>query len=125
VLGNRVVRKRFRPKKEEVVGSWRRLHNEELHNLNASPNIIRVIKSGRMGWAGHVARMREMRNAYNIFIRISEGKKSRERPTCRWEDNIRMDLGEIEWEVVDWIHLATDTDQCRVLENKVMNVPVP
>jgi hypothetical protein len=83
------------------MGSWRRLHNEKLHNLYASPNIIRVIKSSGMRCAGHVARMGEMRNAYNISVGKPEGKRPFGRPRRRWENNIGMDLREIRWESVD------------------------
>jgi len=77
-----------------VAGGWRRLHNEELHNLYTSPNIIRVIKSKRMRWAGHTERMQEMRNALKNMTGTLEGKRPLERPGRRWGDNIRMDLSE-------------------------------
>jgi hypothetical protein len=89
-----------------VAGGWRRLHSEELHNLYTSPNIVMVIKLRRVKCAGHVARMGEMRNAYKIFIRRPQRKRPLGRPRRRGKDNIRMDLREIEWEVVEWIHLA-------------------
>jgi hypothetical protein len=95
VFENRVLRKIFGPKRNEVVGGWRKLHNEELHNLYCSPSIIRIIKSRRMRWAGHVACMGEKRNAYRILVGKPEGKRPLGRPRCRWEDNIRMDLREI------------------------------
>jgi hypothetical protein len=75
-----------------VRGGWRKLHNEELHNLYSSPSIIRVIKSRRMRWAGHAARMGERRNAYRILVGKPEGKTPLGRPRCRWVDNIKMDL---------------------------------
>jgi hypothetical protein len=75
-----------------VTGDWRKLHNEELHNLYSSPNIIRMIKSRRMRWAGHVARKGETRNAYRIVVGKPEGKRSLGRPRCRWVDNIKTDL---------------------------------
>jgi hypothetical protein len=78
--------------RDEETGGWRKLHNEELHNLYSSPSIIRVIKSRRMRWAGHVARMREKRNAYRIFVGKSEGKSPLGRSRRRWVDNIKMDL---------------------------------
>jgi hypothetical protein len=82
---------------------WSRLHNEELNDLYSSPNIIRVIKSRRMRWAGHVARMGEMRGAYRILVRISEGRRPLGRPRRRWEDNIKMDLQEVGWgHGLDW-----------------------
>jgi hypothetical protein len=80
----------FAVKREEVAGDWRRLHNEELHNLNASPNIIRAIKIRRIRWVEHVARMGEMRNVCNILVGKLEGKRPLGRPRRRWEDNIRI-----------------------------------
>jgi hypothetical protein len=79
-------------KRDEVIGGWRKLHNEELHNLYCSPSIIRIIKSRRIRWAGHVARMGEKRNAYRILVGKPEGKRPLGRPRRWWEDNIRMDL---------------------------------
>jgi hypothetical protein len=90
--------------RDEVTGSWRKLHNEELHNLYSSPSIIRMIKSRRMGWAWHVARMVEKRNAYRILVGKPEGK----RPRRRWVDNIKMYLRETGWDGTDWIDLAQD-----------------
>jgi hypothetical protein len=107
---NRVLRRIFGPKKGEVVRGWRRLHNEELHNLYAPPNVIRKNKSRRMRWAGHLARM-EDRNAYNILVGQPEGKRQHGRPRRRWKDNIRMDLREVWWEGVDWMHLVQVRDQ--------------
>jgi hypothetical protein len=80
-----------------VTGEWRKLHNEELRDLYSSPSIIRIIKSRRMSWAGHVARMGEKRNDYRLLVGKPEGKKPLGRPRWRWVDNIRMDLGEIGW----------------------------
>jgi hypothetical protein len=95
VFENRVLRGVFGPKREEVAGGWRRLHNEELHNLYVSQNIIKVIKSRRMRWAGHVACMGEMRNTYNILVGKREGKRSLARPGSRRESNVRMYIREI------------------------------
>jgi hypothetical protein len=92
VFENRVLRRIFGPKRDEVTGGWRKLHNEELHNLYSSPSIIRMIKSRRMRWAGHVARMGEKRNAYRVLVRNLEGKGPLGRPRRRWVDNIKMDL---------------------------------
>jgi hypothetical protein len=91
VFENRVLRRIFGPKRDEVTGRWRKLHNEELHNLYFSPSIIRMIKSRRMRWAGHVARMGETRNAYRILVGKPEGKRPLGRPRHRWVDNIKMD----------------------------------
>jgi hypothetical protein len=85
------------PKREEVAGGWRQLHNEELHILYASSDVILVIKSRRMGWVGHVAHMEEVRNAYSILDGEPEGKRPLGRPRHRWEDNVRMDFKEIGW----------------------------
>jgi hypothetical protein len=92
VFENRVLRRIFGPKRDEVTGGWRKLHNEELHGLYSSPSIVRVIKARRMRWAGHVARMGEVRGAYNILVGRSEGRRPLGRPRRRWEDNIKMDL---------------------------------
>jgi hypothetical protein len=89
---NRVLRRIFGPKRDEVTGGWRRLHNEELNDLYSSSNIFRVIKSRSMGWAGHVARMGEGRGAYRILVGRPEGRRPLGRPRRRWEDNIKMDL---------------------------------
>jgi hypothetical protein len=93
VFENRVLRRIFGPKRDEVTGEWGRLHDEELNDLYSSPNIIRVIKSRRMRWAGHVARMGEGRGAYRVLVGRPEGR----RPLGRWEDNIKMDLQEVGW----------------------------
>jgi hypothetical protein len=90
---NRVLRRIFGPKKDEVMGEWRKLHNEELHNLYSSPDIIS--KSRRMMWAGHVARMGEERKVYKVLVGNPEGKRPLGRPRRRWEDGIRMDRREI------------------------------
>jgi hypothetical protein len=119
------VRKISGPKREEVTGKWRKLHNEELHDLYYSPSIIRIIKMRRMRWAGHVARMREKRNEYRLLVGKSEGRRPLERPTRRWLDNIRMDHLEAGRGDVDWIGLAQDRDRWRALVNSVLNLRVP
>ena len=92
-----MLRRIFGPKWDEVTGEWRKLHNEELNYLYPSPNIIRVIKSRRMRWEGHVARMGERRGAYRILVRKPEGKRPLVRPKLKWDDNIKMVLQEVEW----------------------------
>jgi hypothetical protein len=125
VFENRVLRRIFGPKSVEVTGQWRRLHNGELHNLYSSSDIIRQIKSRRMRWAGHVARMGEGRNVYRVLVGKPEGKRQLERPRRRWEDGIKMDLREIGWGGgVEWIHLAQDRDRWRAVVNAVMNLQV-
>jgi hypothetical protein len=102
-----------------VTGEWRKLQNKELHDLYSSPSIIRIIKSQRMRWTGHVARMGVRRNAYRLLVEKPEGKRSLGRPRRRWVDNIRMDLGEVGWGDVDWIGLAEDRNRWRALVNSV------
>jgi hypothetical protein len=92
VFKNRVLKRIFGPKRDEVTGEWRKLHNQELHLLYSSPNIIKQIKSRGMRWAGHVARMGEERKVYRVSVGKPEGKRPLGRPRSRWEDGIRMDL---------------------------------
>jgi hypothetical protein len=125
VFENRVLGRIFEPKRDGVTGRWRKLHNEELHNLYYSPSIIRIIKSRRMGWVGHVARMGEKRNVYRLLVGKSEGKRPLGRPRHRWIDNIKMDLLEIGVSVLDWIGLAQDRYRWRALVNSVMKLRVP
>jgi hypothetical protein len=101
VFENRVLRRLFGPKRDEVTGGLRKLHNEELHNLYSSPNIIRMMKSRRMRWARNVARMETNRNIYKIFVVKLEGKRSLRRPRRRWVYNNKIDLGEIGWNGLD------------------------
>jgi hypothetical protein len=106
IFENRVLRI-FGPKRGED-GSWRKLHNDELYRLYSSPNIVRVTKSRRMRWAGHVARMEEERGVYRISVGRTECKRPLGRPRRRWEDNIKMDLREIGIDGMNWIWLARD-----------------
>jgi len=125
VFENMVLRKIFGPRKDEVTGEWRRLHNEELNDLYSSPNIVRVIKSRRTRWAGHVARMGEEKAVYRVLVGKPEGKRPMGRPRRRWVDNIRMDLQEVGYGYIDWIGLAQDRDRWRTLVSAVMNIWVP
>ncbi|KAJ4427692.1 hypothetical protein ANN_25341 [Periplaneta americana] len=106
VFENKVLRKIFGPKRDEVTGEWRKLHNTELHALYSSPDIIRNIKSRRLRWAGHVARMSESRNAYRVLVGRPVGKRPLGRPRRRWEDNIKMDLREVGYDDKEWINFA-------------------
>jgi hypothetical protein len=108
-----------------VTGEWRKLHNKELHDLYSSLSIIRIIKSRRMSWAGHVARMGDKRNAYKLLVGKPEGKRPLGRPRRRWVDNIRMNLGEMGWGDVDWIGLAKDRNRRRAFVNSVLNLRAP
>jgi hypothetical protein len=101
------------------------MQKEELHDLYSSPSIIRIIKSRRMRWEGHVARMREKRNVYRLLVGKQEGKTPLGRPRHRWADNIKIDLLEIGLSVVDWTGLAQDRYKWRVLVNMVLNLRVP
>jgi hypothetical protein len=115
----------FGTKRDAVIGGWKQLHNEELHNLYCSPSITRIIKSKRMRLAGYVAQMGEKRNVYRILVGKPEGNIPLRRPRHRWEDNIKMDLREIGWGGMDSIDLAQDRDQWRALVNTAMNLRVP
>jgi hypothetical protein len=96
VFENRVLRRVFGPKRDEMTGEWRKLHNEELNDLYSLPNIVRVVKSRRTRWAGHVALMGEDRGMHRMLVGKSEGKKpALGKPRRRWEDNIKMDLQEV------------------------------
>jgi hypothetical protein len=117
------VLKIFGPKRKED-GSWRRLHNDELNCLYSSPNIVRVIKSSRMRWAGHVARMGEGRGVYRVLVGRPEGKRPLGRPRRRWEDNIKMDLRETWIDGANWIRVARDGVHWRDFVITVVNLRV-
>jgi hypothetical protein len=125
VFERRVLRRIYGPKRDEVTGDWRRLHSEELNGLYSSPNIVRVMKSRRMRWAGHVVRMGVGRGVYRVLVGIPEGRRPLGRPRHRWEDNIRRDIQEVGWGCEDWIGLAQDRDRWRALVSAVMNFRVP
>ena len=122
---NIVLSRVFGPKKDEVTGEWRKLHNEMLSDLYSLPNIVRVLKSRIMGWAGHVARMEEGRGVYRVLMGKPEGKRPLRRPRHRWEDNIKMDLQEVGGGCGDWMELAQDRDRWRALVGTVRNLRVP
>jgi len=125
VFENRVLRRIFGPKRDEVTGEWRKLHNEELNDLSTSPNFVRMIISRRMRWAGHVARIGEGRGVYRVLVGKPEGRRPLGKPRRRWEDNIKIDLQEVGCGGSEWIQLAQDRDRCRALANAVMNLRVP
>jgi hypothetical protein len=125
VFKNRVLRKVFGPKRDEVTGEWRKLHNEELNDLYSLPSILRVVKSRRMRWAGHVARMGEDKSVYRVLVGKPEGKRPLGRPRRRLEDNIKMDLQEGGRGRGDWMELAQDRDRWRALVGTVRNFRVP
>jgi hypothetical protein len=124
VFEDRVLRRIFGPKREEDR-SWRKLHNDELHSLYSSPNIVRLIKSRRMRWTGHVARMGEGRGVYRFLVGRPEGKRPLGRPRRRWDNNIKLDLREIGIDGANWIQLAQYRVQWRARVNTVMNLRVP
>jgi len=125
VFENRVLRRIFGSKRDEVTGEWKKLHSEELNELYSSPNIVRGIKSRRMRWAGHVARMGERRGVYRALLGKLEGKRPLGRPRRRWVDNIRMYLQEVGCGYMDWIGLTQVRDRWRTLVSAVMNLRVP
>jgi hypothetical protein len=125
VFENRVLGRVFGPKRHEVTGEWRKLHNEELSDLYSLPNIVRVVKWRRMRWMGHVARMDEGRGVYRVLVGKPEGKRPLGRPRHRWEDNIKMDLQEVGGGCGDWMELALDRDRWRALVGTVRNLRVP
>ena len=114
----------FESKRDEITGEWRKLHNEDLRGLYSLPNILWVVKSRRMSWAGHVARMGEGRGVHGVLVGKPEGKRPLERPRLRWEDNIKVDLRKVGGGG-DWTDLAQDRDRWRALVNTVMNLRVP
>src|SRR5215469_7267990 len=113
VFENRVLRRLFEPKRDEVTREWRKLHNEELNDVYSSPSIVRVVKSRRMRWAGHVARIGDERGVHRVLVGKPERKRPVGRPRRRWEDNIKMDLQEVGGSRGDWMELAQDRNRWR------------
>ena len=111
VLENRVLRRIFWPRRDGVTWEWRKLHNEELNELTSSPNIVRVIKSRRMRWTEHVARMEEKEGVYRVLVGKPEGKRPLGRHRSRWENNMRIDLQGVRCEDIDWIELGQERDK--------------
>jgi hypothetical protein len=122
---NRMLRKLFGPKRDKVTGEWRKLYNEELNDLYSLPNIVRVVKSRRMRWAGHVARMGEERVVHRVLVRKPEEKRPLGRPRRRWEDNIKINLQDVGGDRGDWMELAEDRDRWRALVGTVRDFQVP
>ena len=125
VFENRMLRRIFGPKRDEVVGEWRELHNEELNDLYCSPNIVRVIKWSGIREARHVARICERRRACSILLGKPEGKRPLGRPRHRWKDSNMLDLQEVGCGVMDCIDVAQDRDRWRALVNTIMNLWIP
>jgi len=125
VSENRVLRSVFGPKRDEVTGEWRKLHNEELNDLCSLPIIVRVVKLRRMRWAGHVARMREDRGVHRVLVGKPERKRPLGRQRRRWEDNIKMDFQKVVGGRGDWMELAQYRDRWRALVGRVRDFWVP
>jgi hypothetical protein len=123
VFENKVLWRKFEPKRDEVMGGWRKLQNKELHDLYSLPDIIRMIKL--MWWVGHVAQKGVKRNAYKLLAGKPEGKRPLGRPRPRWVNNIRIDLVDIGLGGLDWIGLVQDRYRWRELVSVVMNLHVP
>jgi len=111
VFENRVLRRIFVSKRDELTGEWRKMHNDELNDLCSSPNIFWVTKLRRMRWVGHVSHMGESRGIYRVLVEKPEGTTPLGRPRFRWEDNIKMDLKEVGCGGMDWIDLTQDRDR--------------
>jgi hypothetical protein len=111
--------------RDEIIGGWRKFHNERFNNFCSPPNIITVIKSRRMRWVGHVVRIGAKRNAHRVLVRKTEEETPLGRTRSRWESNIKNDLRETGWSGMDWIDLTQNRDQQWALMNSVMNLRVP
>jgi hypothetical protein len=125
VFENRVLRRVFWPKRDEVTGEWRKLHNEELNDVYSLPNIVRVVKSRRMKWVGHVACMGEETRVHRLLVGKPEGKRPMGRPRHRWEEKIKRDLQEVGGGCGNWIELAQDRNRWWALVSTVKNLRIP
>ena len=125
VFENWVLRRVFEPKRGEVTGERRKLHNEEQNDLYSLPNIVQVVKSRRRRWAGHVARMGEDIGVHRVLVGTSEGKMPMGRPRRRWDDNVKLDLREVGGRLGDWMEFAQDRDRWRALVGTVRDFRVP
>ena len=108
---NKVLCKIFWAKRHEITGEWRKFYNAELHAMYTSPNIIRILKSRRLRWTGHVTRLEQSRNTYRVLVEKPERERPLRRPRRRWEDNIKMVLREVGFDLGKWTDLAADRDQ--------------
>jgi hypothetical protein len=124
VFENRVLRRIFGPRRDKGTRDWRKLHSEEFNDLYSSPHTVQVIKSRRMKWAEHIAHTGERRDVYRVLVGKHEGKRPLGRPSCRWEDNIKLHLQEVGCGDRDWIKLTQDRDRWQALVNVVMNLRV-
>jgi hypothetical protein len=120
-----VLRRIFGPKRDEVTGVWRKLHNGELYDLYSSPTIVCVIKSRRMRWAEHVTQVGEGRGVYRVLVGKPKEKRPLGRHRRRWEDNIKMNLQEVGCGGMDWIEIAQNRDRWRAIVNKIKNLRIP
>jgi hypothetical protein len=125
VFQNRLPRRIIGQKRDALMGVWRKPHNEGLHDMYSSLNIMRIIMSRRIRRPGHIAQMGEKRNMYSLMVRKPEGERSLGRSRRRWIDNIKMTLLEIGWSGVDWICLAQDRCSWSALANAIMNLRIP
>jgi hypothetical protein len=125
VFENKVLRRIHGPKRDDHTGEWRRLHNEELHSLHAAPDILRVIKSRRLRWAGQVAHMTDDRTVYRVMVGNLQGKRPVGRPRTRWADNVKKDLREVGLSEDDWMDRARDGSAWRGVVGAAMDFRAP